>query len=64
MLAFLFQIVLDMRDRSYQLLSTTRGRQMRFFQELGTIARYWQHANWDALILFMIVQLKLPDPCG
>ena len=64
MLAFLFHTVLDMRDARYTLLRTTRGRRTRFFQELGTIACYWQHTNWDALILFMIVQLKLPDPGG
>lgn len=64
MLAFLFHTVLDMRDVRYKLLRTTRGRRTRFFQELGTIACYWQHTNWDALILFMIVQLKLPDPGG
>ena len=34
-LAFLLHTILDLSDRLYQLLRTTRGRHTRFFQELG-----------------------------
>ena len=63
-LAFLLHTMLDLDDRRYQLLRTTRGRRTRFFQELGTVACYWYHDGWQDLMLFMITQLELPDPGG
>ncbi len=39
-LAFLLHTMLDLGDRRYQLLRTTRGRRTRFFQELGILACY------------------------
>jgi hypothetical protein len=63
-LAFLLHTVLDLSDRRYQLLRSTRGRRTRFFQELGTVACYWYHSSWQALMRFMVTQLELPDPGG
>ena len=63
-LAFVLHTVLDLIDRRYQLLRRTRGRRSQFFDELGTVACYWYHDSWQALMLFMITQLELPDPGG
>ena len=63
-LAFLLHTMLDLYDRRYQLLRTTRGRRTRFFQELGIVACYWYHDGWQDLLRFMITQLELPDPGG
>lgn len=61
-LAFLLHTILDLTDRRYQLLRTTRGRRVRFFTELGVVACYWYHESWQAQMRFMITQLELPDP--
>ena len=63
-LAFVLHTMLDLGDRRYQLLRTTRGRRTRFFQELGVVACYWYHDGWQDLLRFMIAQLELPDPGG
>jgi len=63
-LAFLFHTLLDLSDKRYQLLRTTRGRRTRFFAELGTVACYWYHDSWQELMRFMVTQLELPDPGG
>ncbi len=61
-LAFLLHTILDLYDRRYRLLRTTRGRRTRFFQELGTVACYWYHDSWQEQMRFMITQLELPNP--
>ena len=63
-LAFVLHTLLDLADRRYQLLRSTRGRRTRFFQELGTVTCYWYHESWEALMRFMVTQLELPDPGG
>lgn len=63
-LAFLIHTLLDIYDRRYQVLRNVRGRRTRFFQELGTLVCYWYFDDWQALMLFMITQLELPDPGG
>jgi hypothetical protein len=61
-LAFLLHTILDLTDRRYQLLRSTRGRRIRFFTELGVVACYWYHDSWQEQMRFMITQLELPDP--
>lgn len=63
-LAFLLHTLLDLSDRRYRLLRSIRGRRSRFFQELGTVACYWYHDDWNELMRFMITQLELTDPGG
>jgi len=63
-LAFLLHTLLDLSDRRYRLLRSIRGRRSRFFQELGTVACYWYHDDWNELMRFMIIQLELTDPGG
>lgn len=63
-LAFLLHTVLDLSDRRYQLLRSTRGRRSRFFAELGMMACFWYHESWQAMMHFMVTQLELPDPGG
>ena len=63
-LAFLLHTILDLTDKRYQLLRSTRGRRTRFFQELGVVACYWYHASWRDQMRFMVTQLELPDPGG
>ena len=61
-LAFLVHTLLDIYDEHYRLLREERGRRDQFFAELGTLTRYWYFEGWEALMLFMITQLELPDP--
>jgi len=61
-LAFLVHTLLDIYDERYRLLREERGRRDQFFAELGTLTRYWYFEGWEALMVFMITQLELPDP--
>ncbi len=54
--------LLDIYDERYRLLRAERGRRDQFFAELGTLTRYWYFEGWEALMVFMITQLELPDP--
>ncbi|TVR57292.1 MAG: ISNCY family transposase [Spirochaetaceae bacterium] len=63
-LAFLMHTILDLYDQRYALLRQERGRRTRFFQELGTLTGYIYFPNWQAVLIFMIEQLELPDPGG
>ncbi len=61
-LAFSIHTLLDLYDARYTLLRRERGRRTRFFQELGTLTGYLYFDSWQALMIFMIEQLELPDP--
>lgn len=64
LLAFLFHTMLDLYDRRYQVLRHAVGRRDAFFNDIRALTRYMCFDSWNALLLFMLKGLKIPDPAG
>ena len=61
LLAFLFHTVLQRLDDTYQRLRRELATRRTFFNDISALTRYLFFDSWEALLAFMLAQLK-PAP--
>jgi len=58
-LAFLLHTIMDLTSEKYRQLRQELGTRMTFFDDVRTLLRYLQFANWEDLLDFMLMGLGL-----
>jgi hypothetical protein len=62
LLAFLFHTVLDIWDGKYKLIRENLPTRKTFFDDIRALTRYIFFKDWNAMMDFMILGLKLDPP--
>lgn len=61
-LAFLFHTVLQLVDKTYQVMRQKRGARQAFFQDIRTLTQYCLFESWQTLLDFMLTGEPKPYP--